>query len=323
MGPSHAIVPLIAALLLVNTQPTLAQDSSTHTPGTDAEALSAAQQITLREFVNRGNNYLGRHQYKQALNEYEQALKLDPKNTIVKFNMTELYNNWGSYLFRQRQYDGAEEKLKKCLKMNPTHRMGKANLELLRQTLDSQGIVMSMDLDSDANHPPEPAKKPVKKPEEPSGKIIGSSSAPSSASPPITPVGKPTLFGAGGMPDANSFVSGSATYPTYTTKPTATSAPVTTTINPKPVRSDFQQSSGFAVSGSQPPAQVSSPGPAQTSSKGPNSVDERLADLENRFEGCTHTDWPLLKRLEQLEIKVNGQASSGKITDRIEALHKL
>lgn len=285
---------------------------------------TAAQQAEMREVVNRGNQFLSRHQYEQALGEYEQALKLDPANTIVKFNMTELYNNWGSYLFRQRQYDGAEEKLKKCLKLSPTHRMARANLELLRKTLDSQGIVMSMDLDSDAAHPPEQKKPLDKKPEE-SGKIIGSSQT---ASPvPTAPVGKPTLFGAGGMPASTTFVSGSATYPTYSNRPSATSAPMGTTIDPKPTRPDQVVSTPANTSAA--PSAVSTVGGGTNSalaapqSPPPNSVDEKLAELEKRFEGCTHTDWPLLKRLEQLEIKVNGQASSGKITERIEALQKL
>lgn len=317
-----AIVRVIAVFSLTSGLAAQAQDAF-HNVGAQADAPpTASQQATLREFVNRGNVFLSRHQYEQALGEYEQAIKLDPKNTIVKFNMTELYNNWGSYLFRQRQYDGAEEKLKKCLKLNPTHRMAKANLELLRHTLDSQGIVMSMDLDTDAAHPPEPKKPAEKKPEE-SGKIIGSSQT---ASPvPVAPPGRPTLFGAGGMPESSTFVSGSATYPTYSTRPTATSAPMSGTINPNPTRTDLPSST--PPNSTMPPAStVVETRPAVTSvpqSSPPNSVDEKLADLEKRFEGCTHTDWPLLKRLEQLEIKVNGQAASGKITDRIEALQKL
>lgn len=314
-----AIVRVIVVISFLVGSEACAQDSFI-SGGTSDAPPTASQQAAMREIVNRGNQFLSRHQYEQALGEYEQALKLDPANTIVKFNMTELYNNWGSYLFRQRQYDGAEEKLKKCLKLSPTHRMARANLELLRKTLDSQGIVMSMDLDSDAAHPPEPKKPVDKKPEE-SGKIIGSSQT---ASPvPPAPVGKPTLFGAGGMPASTTFVSGSATYPTYSNRSSATSAPMGTTIDPRPTRPDQATSTPSNTTPTPPAAFAGTTGTVPPQGPQPNSVDEKLAELEKRFEGCTHTDWPLLKRLEQLEIKVNGQAGSGKITERIEALQKL
>ncbi len=185
---------------------------------------------------------------------------------------------------------------------------------------------MSMDLDQDASAPAgEPApKKPEKKQEE-GGKIVGSSN---STSPGITPVGKQTLFGAGGMPASTTFVSGSATYPTYTNKPTATSAPaVTSVMSPnKPVRPDSQPSSSAASPAPSSSGSTSFPADTtalQVETTKPGSVEDKLSDLERRFEGCTHSDWPVLKRLEQLEIKVAGQASSGRIIERIDALQKL
>ena len=311
----HVLATAMAAIIFQTTA-ARAQDVL----ATGAQSPSFSEQASLSAHVNRGNQLMSRHQYQAALGEYEAAQKIDGQNTIVKYNLGELYNNWGSYLFRQNQYGDAEEKLKKCLKMNPGHRGARANLEFLRKTLESQGMTMSMDLDTDANHPPEP-KKPEKKPEE-AGKIIGSSSA---AAPAIAPVGKPTLFGAGGMPGTGSFVSGSATYPTYTTKPSAIHSPVTATINPQTTRT------APPTSASAPPLQTpqassseSYPEPtAPQSSPRAGSVEEKLSELEKRFEGCTHADWPVLKRLEQLEIKVAGQPVSGKINERIEALQKL
>lgn len=307
--PTDAIVRVIVALLLF-------------APAAGAQDNSApATQAAVSDLVNHGNQLMARNQYEAALADYEQALKLEPKDTpssrIIKKNIVELYNNWGSHLFRQRDYGGCEEKLKKCLKLNPGHAVAHRNLELLKNTLESQGIPMSMELDEDGKSAPPEAplakKEKEKKPEE-VGKIVGSSAT----STPITPVGKQTLFGAGGMPESTTFVSGSATYPTYTKRPTATSAPaVTSVMSPnKPVRADMQQ-----------PSTTTNPGeaPAASAPEAPKagSVEDKLSDLERRFEGCTHNDWPVLKRLEQLEIKVAGQAGSGRISDRIDVLQKL
>lgn len=308
----RVIVVMVVCALSVGAQ---AQDSFTSTAGGNG----ASNQQAIGELVNHGNQLMARNQYEGALADYEQALKMEPKNTpsnrIIRQNIVELYNNWGSHLFRQRDYGGCEEKLKKCLKMNPGHGVARRNLELLRSTLESQGITMSMELDDTADKaaPAEPAKKPEKKEESP-GKIVGSSSTASSV---IAPVGKPTLFGAGGMPASTTFVSGSSTYPTYTKKPTATSAPaVTGVMSPnKPVRPDLQPTTPPPAGGEAAPLQVETPKSG--------SVEDKLSDLERRFEGCTHNDWPVLKRLEQLEIKVAGQPSAGRISDRLEALQKL
>ncbi|MBX9689779.1 MAG: hypothetical protein K2X27_23925 [Candidatus Obscuribacterales bacterium] len=193
-------------------------------------ALAEADLSQLAGHVNRGNNLMRNRQYAAAMAEYEAAKALDPKNAIVKQNMAECHNNMGISLYRRRSFADAIVEFEKCLQILPSHPQARRNISLCRQIMDREGIA-----DTPSDPPDEPSEKPKaeakasEKKEDSSPKIVGSSNdtTPSRAS-------------------RGTYMSGSALFPVYTNKPTASAAQVLPT-NAAIVKSDSPANASNAV----------------------------------------------------------------------------
>ncbi|CAN5707135.1 hypothetical protein BH10CYA1_BH10CYA1_06000 [soil metagenome] len=101
-----------------------------------AEAqVSASDAAIVREHVNKGNLFMGRGQWDQAIEEYEQALDADAGSMVAKENLVLVHNNWGISLFQRHKYEEAKAQWEEALKMNPYDRNAKQNLAVLKTTL--------------------------------------------------------------------------------------------------------------------------------------------------------------------------------------------
>ncbi|MBS1953939.1 MAG: tetratricopeptide repeat protein [Cyanobacteria bacterium SZAS-4] len=103
--------------------------------GSAVAQVSASDAAVLREHINKGNVYMGRGQWDQAIDEYEQALDTDPGSMVAKENLVLVHNNWGISLFQHHKYEEAKAQWEEALKMNPYDRNAKQNLSVLKQTL--------------------------------------------------------------------------------------------------------------------------------------------------------------------------------------------
>ena len=99
------------------------------------EQMSAADATNARNHVNKGNYLLTHQQFQAALTQYEQALELDPMNSVAKANIVLVHNNWGIQYFHQRKYDEARNEWNASLKLSPTDHNAKNNLQILKTTL--------------------------------------------------------------------------------------------------------------------------------------------------------------------------------------------
>lgn len=262
----------------------------------------------LREHVARGNQLMQHRQFSQALEEYEIAKALDPKNTIVLHNISECHNNWGIACFRQKNYDEAIVHFTKTLALDPRHGQARYNLEICRRSMPKDE---SPSLDKAEGDFGKIVKKNEKhnKPEEPAGKIVTSISASAPAAGSSAEQGKgKTLFG--------SFSGGAAT---YSKSPASTvSSPPAAAASEKPLEVEALSSDQVIMLKPQAAATVSSVSEA----KSEFSLEDGLSALELKVYGKKQSDLTVIKRLEKLEMETTGQAGSGTISERIQQLRK-
>src|ERR1700733_13083362 len=88
-----------------------------HISGGSANAqVSASEEALVREHVNKGNLHMGRGQWDQAIEEYEQALDANPGSMVTKENLVLVHNNWGISLFQKHKYEEAKAQWEEALK---------------------------------------------------------------------------------------------------------------------------------------------------------------------------------------------------------------
>ncbi len=71
--------------------------------------------LTVREHIAKGNSFLSRRQFQQAIAEYQTALALDPSSTIARDNIALTHNDWGILYFQQGKFDEARANGTLCL----------------------------------------------------------------------------------------------------------------------------------------------------------------------------------------------------------------
>lgn len=133
-------------------------------------ALSQASkldQMQSREHVNRGNVYLNRRQFQEALDEYQRAIDLDPTNAVARNNIVQTHLNWGAVNFAQNKFDQALSEWETVLKLDPYNQNAKHNINVLKQTLARRGGALPA-------KPPaeEPAAKPAQPKSDPAVVIL-------------------------------------------------------------------------------------------------------------------------------------------------------
>ncbi len=246
----------------------------------------AQSQMSAREHIVRGNQFLSRRAFQQALDEYQEALKLEPNNATAKGNILVAHNNWGMYYALKKDWQHANQEFEACLQLDPNFHDAARNLNLLKRDMakdmqENSDQPWDPRADGEANEKPSQAKKTEAKKAEAKGK----QEAPSAVI--LTPGLKSTT---------------TATESTNTTDATSTSAPnatVAPTNNASNYGNQFFSTDKNAGSG---------------------TIDQQLSAVEMKVYGHKQEDMPVLKRLEKLETDTSGSISQGTIKDRIEHL---
>jgi tetratricopeptide (TPR) repeat protein len=239
----------------------------------------------VRDHINRGNMFLSRHAYEEAIKEYEEALKLEPTNSIAKDNIVMTHNNWGINLVNRKQYKEAMDQWQTCLTLSPGNKNALRNIALLRATLERSN---QLDLigeekeeggdviwkGSKINEPERGKKETAKSPaSEPSTIKI------------LTP-------GIKQNPESG--------LQSYDISTMSSSTPATT----KPVET---------VTQCQPTASQAPTG---------STMEEQLGQIETKVYGSRQTNMPVIQRLQKLENDAAGHSRTGTIKERIDFLRQ-
>ena len=94
---------------------------------------------TIRALLDKGNVYLSKQQFPQAIECYQQVLEQEPNNPYAKSNMVLAHNNWGIFWFHKNKFEEAKAEWEETLKLSPNDRNAKNNLVVLRSTLARMG----------------------------------------------------------------------------------------------------------------------------------------------------------------------------------------
>jgi tetratricopeptide (TPR) repeat protein len=124
---------------------------------------SKLNQMQSREHVNRGNVYMSRRQFQEALDEYQKAIDLDPTNAAARNNIILTHLNWGAVNFAQNKFDEALAEWETVLKLDPYNQNAKHNINVLKQTLARRGGAFKAKppAEEPAAKPPQPKSDPA------------------------------------------------------------------------------------------------------------------------------------------------------------------
>jgi|AGTN01.2.fsa_nt_gi FOG: TPR repeat len=110
-----------------------------------ALGLTAEDQAEIRDLVNRGNGLMNAGRYKEALDEYDAVLRIDPENYYGKANRVLTHNKWALSLFRVNKYKEAKQHWDIAHQLNPNDATVNQNIKVLEFRLQKLGI----DLDAE------------------------------------------------------------------------------------------------------------------------------------------------------------------------------
>lgn len=312
-----------------------------------------------RDLVNKGNYLMASNRFTEALKTYQEALKHDPGNAVIKDNIAILHNNWGRYYSRQKKYYEALQEFEKCLELNPNYGPAKTNITLLHRYAEADGVDLDAPPDQKRDDVPIPPPALPNKPQQ--GKLaptepeagavlfIGGVKQPVQTGPQVdaypmsattapasTPANAPTMAVSPvlGAPVTTPPAANSATTNTPMYGSAMTSAPPAV---PGGSNSDrFVARPTPSAASPQPvniPSAVRTPvgtatnvaapttSPAMSASP-PVSLDEQLTAVEMKVYGCKQANLTVLQRLEKIEVDSTGQMRQGTITERIDYLRR-
>src|SRR5262249_34729852 len=244
---------------------------------------SKLNQMQSRDFVNKGNAFMARRQFQDALDEYQKAIDLDPSNAAARNNILLTHLNWGAVHFAQNKFDDAMQEWETVLKLDPYNQNAKHNINVLKQAVARRGG-------------PAPAKPPAAAQEKPKEeKKPGSSVV--ILSPGFKQSEGTTTFSSGSTDDSAG--GSSTTTETPAAAPAETAAPPDTSA----------QQPGTPATPDLPPAAG-------------GSLEDQLSAIELKIYGHKQVDMTVLKRLEKMEMDTAGQVRAGTIKERIDLLKK-
>ncbi len=87
--------------------------------------------------VNQGMELYKQKDYSGAIKAFEEALSIEPNNTLVKQNVSIAHNNYGKYLTERTDYENAFKEFRLSLYYDPQNKTADANLDDL---LNRRGV---------------------------------------------------------------------------------------------------------------------------------------------------------------------------------------
>ncbi len=243
----------------------------------------------VRDHINRGNMFLSRHAYEEAIKEYDEALKLEPTNSIAKGNIILAHNNWGINLVNRKQYKEAMEQWQTCLNLSPGYKDALRNISLLRATLERADQLHLIGEGGDVVWEGDKINKDK-----------GKKEPDKSQAPTPTPASDPSSIkiltpGIKQNPESGLQSYDMSTMSSVTSTPSKPAETVTQTHSPTPTSSPAQ--SGF-------------------------SMEEQLGQIESKVYGSRQTNLPVIQRLQKLENDAAGHSRTGTIKERIDFLRQ-
>lgn len=251
------------------------------------ELAAEAEIPGVRDHINRGNAFLSRHAYEEAIKEYDEALKLDPTNSIAKGNIVLAHNNWGINLVNRKQYKEAMEQWQTCLTLQPGYRDAQRNISLLRATLERSDQLDLIDEGGDVVWEGDKINKSGQRKKEPAK---AAAPTPSTSEPNTIKILTPGI--------KQNPESGLQSYDMSTMSST------TTTSSPP----------AEPVTRSQPATSASTPTGG--------SMEDQLGQIESKVYGSRQTNMPVIQRLQKLEHDAGGHTRTGTIKERIDFLRQ-
>ena len=247
----------------------------------------AHAQMSAREHILRGNQFLNRRAFQQAIDEYQEALKLDPNNATAKGNILVSHNNWGMYYALKKDWAHANQEFETCLQIDPGFHDAQRNLTLLRRD-------MAKDSEVSQDKPWDPRA------DEEKGINSFNAAAKKTESKKVESK-KPD------QPESPSAVILTPGIKSSTSKESTT---------------QLDSNKDAQANPSQAPAEANYGGQYFNINKSPVSgtIEDQLSSVEVKVYGHKQEDMPVLKRLEKLEIDTSGTISQGTIKERLEHL---
>ncbi|HEY9788643.1 MAG TPA: tetratricopeptide repeat protein [Candidatus Obscuribacterales bacterium] len=267
---------------------------------------SRLDQMHAREYINQGNLHLARREFQKAIDAYTECLLIDPRNQTAKDNIVVAHNTWGIWYFQQKKYNEAKAEWEQALKLSPTDRGVRQNLQVLKMTLAKLGLTGEEQKASGGG-----ADKPKE----------GEPQSPPSAVMILTPglkqsVSSSSSSDAGASTGGAEVKGSSASSTTSSSSSSSSSTPASSSASSTP-----PSSASVSVYTDTTPRATTGGGSSPTTPPGGN-IESRLSAIELKIYGKMHDEQPVLKRLERLEMDTHGKVRVGTIQERIENLRQ-
>jgi tetratricopeptide (TPR) repeat protein len=267
--------------------------------GAQADEASYAE---VRNDINRGNMYLSRNLFQQAIEEYQKSLDLDPGNSYARSNIVLAHNNWGIFYYQQGKYELAKEQWETALRLSPNDRKAKYNLSICQQAMARQGK------STQAETPPiGEATEAKEKPPESAVVILNASDNAKNPDPDIPPLSKQ---------NSDAFVE--------TPPPSKENALAQKTHESKPAQPEALSNpplDSYSDSGIESGAKLLPR--KHNDSEAVPKIDESINRLETKIYGQPRSETSVLRRLERMELDSFGKVNDAPITERIAKLKRL
>jgi tetratricopeptide (TPR) repeat protein len=260
----------------------------------------------VRNSINQGNNYLNHNCFKQAIDEYEKCLDIDPDNGYAKSNIVLAHNNWGIFYFRQGKYELAKEQWQIALRLSPSDRKAKYNLDICQQALARMGKSQETGEQPNNEHPNNEDSELKEKPAESAIVILNQGKhAQTQDEKPAQTIKNQASQTQGAAGETANPIEASA----HANKDGSPAASSETPLNKY---YEFGTESGAKILPRKHDDGEAVP-----------KVDESINRLETKIYGQPRSETSVLRRLERMELDSFGKINDAPITERISKLKRL
>lgn len=136
-SPTCAATPIIAVVMLLAFCRLAAADDRETCKNSSGDVAIAACENAIKSgkfkgktlsilYTNRGVEYVGKEDVERAIADHDQAIKLDPKNSLA-------FNNRGNAYSAKREFDRAITDYDQAIKLNPKYAAAFYNRGLTKQ----------------------------------------------------------------------------------------------------------------------------------------------------------------------------------------------